>query len=165
MAAAEVLKITHGIGSKVEGMDSRMKGVDGRVQEVGDRVNGLDDKMDQASCSSSLTSSILRPKHPDHREPAARQSPTMAFSSRPIHKLQHCNRCPSHRNSTVVLSRQYLQILAFHRFILVDSWKSYVPLGWLQPFLLIAPHKFGAGSGKTIFWSVHYPHPHLFSPD
>jgi len=38
MAAAELLKITHS--------------VDGRVQ-------GLDDKMDQASCSSSPTSSIL----------------------------------------------------------------------------------------------------------
>jgi len=112
MAAAELLKITHSVESKVEGMDDRMKGVDDRVQdvgdkmhdvvdkvqgvddsvqEVGDRVQDLDNKMDQVSCSSSPCSSILHPKHPDHREPAARQSQTMAFSSRPIHKLQHCN--------------------------------------------------------------------------
>lgn len=52
MAAAELLKITHSVNSKVEGMDNRMKGVDGRVQD-------LDVKMDQVSCSSSPTSSIL----------------------------------------------------------------------------------------------------------
>ena len=185
MAAAELLKITHSIDSKVEGMDNRVKGVDGRVQditsniqdvgnrlqdigdrmhdvddkvqgvddrvqEVGNRVQDLDDKMDQVSCSSSSSSSILHPKHPDHREPAARQSQTMAFSSRPIHKLQHCNRRPSHRNHTVVLSRQYLQGLAIHRFILVDSWKSYVPLDCFQPFLLIAS-QFCSGLGKDHF--------------
>jgi len=153
MAAAELLKITHSVDSKVEGMDNRMKGVDERVQvicdkmhDVVDKVQGVDDrvqevgdKMDQVSCSSS-PSHLLHsgPKHPDHRESAARQSQTMAFSPRPIHKLQHCNQRPSHRNSTVVLSRQYLQGLAIHRFIPVDSWKSYVPLGCFQPFLLIA---------------------------
>ena len=52
MAAAELLKITHSIDNKVEGMDNRMKGVDGRVQDI-------NSKMDQASCSSSPTSSIL----------------------------------------------------------------------------------------------------------
>jgi len=52
MAAAELLKITHSVDSKVEGMDNRMKGVDRRVQDI-------TSKMDEGSCSSSLTSSIL----------------------------------------------------------------------------------------------------------
>ena len=132
MAAAELLKITHSVDSKVEGMDNRMRGVDGRVQDI-------DSKMDQVSCSSFPVLLRVHPasERPDHREPAAGQSPTMAFSSRPIHKLQHCSRHPSHWNVRVVLSRQYIQGLAIHRFILVDSWKSCVPHGWLQPFLLI----------------------------
>ena len=50
IAAAELLKITHSIGSKVEGLDNRMMGVDGRVQDI-------DSKMDQVSCSSFPTSS------------------------------------------------------------------------------------------------------------
>jgi len=73
MAAAELLKITLRVDSKVEGMDNRMEGVDERVQDIGDKmhdvvdkVQGVDDrvqevgdKMDQVSCSSYPTSSIL----------------------------------------------------------------------------------------------------------
>jgi hypothetical protein len=72
MAAAELLKITHGVDSKVEGIDNRMKGVDERVQgvddkvqEVGNRVQGLDDKIDQVNCSSYPNTSILASESPD----------------------------------------------------------------------------------------------------
>ena len=50
MAAAELLKVTHGIDSKVEGLDDRMRGVDGMVQEVGIMIQDLDENMDQVNC-------------------------------------------------------------------------------------------------------------------
>jgi uncharacterized protein YoxC len=86
MAAAVLLKITHGVDSKVEGIDNRMKGVnervqvvgsnvqdvgnriqgvDDKVQEVGDRVQDLDDKIDQVNCSSSPNTSTLASENPD----------------------------------------------------------------------------------------------------
>jgi hypothetical protein len=93
MAAAELLKIAHGVDSKVDRIDNRMKevdervqgvgsnvqdvgnriqgvddkvqGVDSKVQEVGDRVQDLDDKIDQVNCSSSPKTSILASESPD----------------------------------------------------------------------------------------------------
>lgn len=59
MAAAELLKVTHGIDSKVEGLDDRMRGVDGMVQEVGVMIQDLDENMDQVNCLLSPTFSVL----------------------------------------------------------------------------------------------------------
>jgi archaellum component FlaC len=70
MASAELLKVTHGVDSKVMGVDDRVKDVEGKVQDVrgdvqdvrGDvqdvhrevqdvdhRVQGVDDKLEQVN--------------------------------------------------------------------------------------------------------------------
>jgi hypothetical protein len=46
MAAAEALKITHGIDENVRDVDEKVKGVDVRVQCLGVKVEGIDDKVE-----------------------------------------------------------------------------------------------------------------------
>ncbi len=65
MAAAELLKITHGVDNRIKGVDERIQGVDDKVQEVGDKVQDLDDKIDQVNCSSFHNTSILASESPD----------------------------------------------------------------------------------------------------
>ena len=101
MASAEQLKMTHSVGDRVRGVEGQvqgvrddMQGVGNRVQDVNDRVRsidsnvrGVDDKLDQANRSSSSKPSLLLcGLRQLHREPAQRQSSTMAFASKSIHK-------------------------------------------------------------------------------
>ena len=160
MAAAELLKITHNVDRKVEEMDNRMKGVDGKVQEVGDRVQDLDDKMDQASCSSSPTSSILALN-------------TWITGNQLRDSLRQWLSPPDpSTNYNIANEAHHLGTAQwFFQGSIFKDWQSTGSILWIhgnrtfllpvcKPFLLIASHNFVAGSGKTIFWSVH--HPHLF---
>lgn len=65
MAAAELLKITHGVDNRMKGVDERVQDVGSNVQEVIDRVQDVDDKIDQVNCSSFPNTSILASESPD----------------------------------------------------------------------------------------------------
>ena len=45
MAAAELMRITHAIGDRVNGIDERIRGVGGNVEDIDHRVQGIDHKV------------------------------------------------------------------------------------------------------------------------
>lgn len=63
MAAAEALRIAHGIDDKVKAMDNKMDGVDGRVQAVHTKVEDIDNKLqrvdDEVQCVNNKVSAVI----------------------------------------------------------------------------------------------------------
>jgi hypothetical protein len=87
--AAELSRITHGVGGKVEGV----QGNDKKAKDMQEWVGGIDDKIDQVNGSGSPTSSRTAfpsksPARYPHREPYTRpvtRSPFLCLGFCPCH--------------------------------------------------------------------------------
>ena len=87
--AAELSRITHGVGGKVEGV----QGNDKKAKDMQEWVGGIDDKIDQVNGSGSPTSSRTAfpsksPARYPHREPYTRpvtRSPFLRLGLCPCH--------------------------------------------------------------------------------
>jgi hypothetical protein len=125
MASAELLKVTHGVDSKVMGVDDRVKDVEGKVQDVrgdvqdvrGDvqdvhrevqdvdhRVQGVDDKLEQVN-RNQLRDSLLR------------------WLSPPNPSTNHNISCKAHHNGTA----QW-----FFKGSTFNQWKSTGSFLWVH---------------------------------
>ena len=157
MASAELLKVTHGIDSKVVGVDDSVKdveekvqGVRGDVQEVHGDVQDIGNKVQvsitgckaltarsEAPMTSWTTSTVrylfntfssFRALTQVHREPPQRKSFTMAFAPGSVHQSQHCIQSSSQGYSSMVFSRQSIQSVEIYRLLLMDTRKACVTI-------------------------------------
>ena len=81
MAAAQGLKATHEVDSKVQVVNDKVQGVGNRVQHVADEIDG------QKRPSSYRMISFLMNANSSHRDPATKGPQNLALSPRYICKL------------------------------------------------------------------------------
>jgi hypothetical protein len=107
MAAAQNLKVTHGVADAVVAV----------VQRMADEVKRLSSPN---LISASLTHSFT------FREPITGEHAQLALPSGPIDELQHGMWHSSQENGTVVFSRQHLSRVEVDRIASLDSRKTFV---------------------------------------